>query len=67
MTTINMECGASAPLSQRNPGANAFAVLALSTLLLAFSAPLHAQDQTMQMPTPQSEQHHDAQSHDEHV
>ena len=42
MTTINMECGASAPLSKRNSRAIASAVLALGALLLAFSVPLRA-------------------------
>ena len=92
MTTINMECGASAPLSQRKPNANASMQLysepkgpapcvgtiptrrcvgarhAVPALLIVLLIPfsLCAQDQPMQMPMPQSDQHHDAQSHDHH-
>jgi cobalt-zinc-cadmium efflux system outer membrane protein len=67
MSTTNLECGASAPLSQRHPRASASAQLALCGLLLFFalSAPLRAQDAPMQMPMPQGE-HHDAQSHEHH-
>ena len=68
MSTINLKCGDSSPLSQRATQAGACPQLIVCTvllLLLAFSSPLRAQDQPMQMPMRQSE-HHDAQSHEHH-
>ncbi|HEX4379421.1 MAG TPA: TolC family protein [Candidatus Acidoferrum sp.] len=65
MTTINMECGAPALLSQRKPQASASALPALATLLLAFSLSpsLRAQDPPMQMPMPQNQSDHAAHEH----